>query len=177
MASRARTRRLEMRARKAAALFLRGHRQIDAWRAVTPDYERLEVSTQSVRSSEFWNHPITVKALDDTAREMEVRSIDSHVAFHSHTREREAQAFDAGNLTAASQYQRLRGQSGGFLVENMNMTMAGGGLTPEQLCQRIAELRPDLGAFARSALGLDATPALADQHMVIDVKAEPAKSG
>ncbi len=169
--SKARTRRLESRAKRYAAIFLRGARMIDAWRQVTPGWEKLELQSQHNNSSEFAKHPIVAKALDDAARDMEVRDVDSHVRYHADVRERAVLAIERDNLTAATQWDRLRGQSLGVLVENMSVTMAprGGDDEIRKIIARIAELSPAMARQAAVDFRVDMA-ALTDQREVIDVK-------
>ena len=130
--SKRRTKRTEDRAKEYARLILfKGYKNIDAWKAITPAWESVGIVEGGDNDEKLVNQrrhraayafaslPTVQKVVAEMRDQATLADLDSHQKYHLDTMRREEEAFAAGNLTAASQYHRLRGQSGGFVKETV----------------------------------------------------------
>jgi len=155
MARNARTKRLTDRGDQAAALKAKGFTNIDAWRQVTPGWDKLPIESQHSRSYEFFSHPLVVVRVNEALRHISVTAIDSHARFHTELMQDIEWSRQLKNPTAVAALQRVRGSSGTYLSEKYSID-DNRGLTDKQLLDRLAKLLPSVTpADLAAAVGKD----------------------
>ena len=146
----------------------------DAWRQITPDWESMTLVAQHEASSRFANDPLVLSKVNEILHQSKLSAMDSHSRFHADVLQSLTAAAGEGNWTAVAALLRVRGSSGSYLSETFVMN-DDRGMTNEQLAERIAKLRPDKAAEARSLMGLPATKDVDQGSNVVPIAAKLLK--
>ena len=172
--AKARIKRRLLRAARFASYKAQGMTNTDAWRQVTPDWQEREINDQHKAAWEFANDPLVLAKVNEILHQSKLSAMDSHSRFHADVLQSLTAAASEGNWTAVAALLRVRGSSGSYLSETFVMN-DDRGMTNEQLAERIAKLRPDKAAEARSLMGLPATKDVDQGSNVVPIAAKLLK--
>ena len=164
--SRARTQRKLAKAIKFAALRAQGMTQVEAWRAITPNWADSKEQSQYQMASDFARDPVVRQKVEQVLQEANMAAFMSGPRFAARTADLIELAIAQENMTAAMAGQRILGQTTNNLRENLTLT-DDRGVSDAQLIQRFAALDPAFAASVAARLGLGATlPAESDSNVV-----------
>lgn len=148
----ARTKRLVTKAHQFALHKAKGATNTDAWRMITPKWQKMPLPQQHTAAYEFANNPIVKQQVNEMLRHVSVSVLDSHGRYHNELIEDVDTARKDGNMTAVAALQRIRGISASLLAEKITVSDDRPQLKAD--LAKLEQLDPASAAWFRSKLGM-----------------------